>query len=184
MPGTLRRMIAKKAEFDDGKKQSDSLFESPRAEQLDGLREVARHKRRIVYDCFKAKVFDSTDGVRVRCPHNILAPHHDDGSMDLRTVLRGGGAKVCQDCPLYDDVDDPPVVVETPKAQPKDGYVKVHPPWPMSLTHLRDTRHTGRIVTLCGKLCHKWALIEGDEPVTCGKCLKQWGEEKGDNEGA
>lgn len=116
----VRTAVAKKARQDTRirKRQSVSgaMFESPLAEDLDTMREEARHKpywgyeppRRLIYDCLQARVIQGTNGeTRVSCPHAKLSPRSKDGSVGLATVLRGAAMPACQDCDWYDDEDPP-----------------------------------------------------------------------------
>ncbi len=69
------------------------LYEEPRAKELERERAKARAKRRITYDCHRARVKGD----------QVLCSHLDRRSLSLRSVLRGRSASVCQKCTYYDD---------------------------------------------------------------------------------
>lgn len=77
-------------------KQNISIFDEPMASKLDNLRELARSKRRITYDCFNARV----QGNQVYCAkgHQLKRA----GFMGLISVLRGRSCLTCQKCPDYE----------------------------------------------------------------------------------
>ena len=158
----------------------DQQFESPLADELEAMRGLARWKRRIVYDCFEPRIwvragYDQEH--RVSCEHDQLDERGKDGSISLLEVLRGRGLTVCQTCLFYDD-EDPPI-----SEAPKDDYSKIAPVRCYSSqqvkVHIRGEKphHRYRVATLCGRQCGgDWAAVDGDDPVTCSKCLRQWQE--------
>lgn len=77
------------------------IFMEPVASSLEKLRDNAREKRRILYDCFNT----ATDGKKVRCKNGYEFPHKKDGFPFLST-LRGMTPQICQECPDYDDGGD------------------------------------------------------------------------------
>jgi len=84
---------------------TDFLFDEPLASQLEAMRARARAKRQIIYDCLQARV--TQDGERVECRKGKRLDHSStNGSKSLRTVLRGGGAAICQHCKGYKRNDD------------------------------------------------------------------------------
>lgn len=102
MPITRVAKRRQRAKARDIQAAFDKLFEAPLVNQLERMREQARKKRRIVYDCFKAQVMN--DG-RVWCPHYILNRQSNDGRRSLAEVLRGRALTVCETCRFY-DADD------------------------------------------------------------------------------
>ena len=70
----------------------DYLFIEPLATELEQMREGARKKRRITYDCFSAKV----GGDKVVCAEGYLLGRR----LTLLSVLRGQSSRVCQDCSM------------------------------------------------------------------------------------
>jgi len=76
----------------------DHLFEPTKSAELDAMRQEARTKRRITYDCFNTTVA----GDRVVCSKGYPMGSSKDGSMLLISVLAGRSCKVCQDCSVYD----------------------------------------------------------------------------------
>jgi len=77
----------------------DELFSESAAQQLDKLRQEARAKRHITYDCFFAVV----QGNKVVCKLGYPMGRSKDKSMSLRAVLRGRSSKMCRDCADYND---------------------------------------------------------------------------------
>lgn len=79
----------------------DYLFEEPVATQLEEKRATARRKKRkLVYDCFAAKVRED----RVFCGEGYsLNTKSPDGMMLLTAVLSGRTTSRCQICAYYDD---------------------------------------------------------------------------------
>lgn len=74
----------------------DTLFQDPKASELEQLREKARiNSHLITYDCYNAIV----DGERVKCKKGYLLA---GGTMPLLTVLRGRTASVCHTCKDFD----------------------------------------------------------------------------------
>ena len=70
----------------------DHLFIEPIATELEQMREEARKKWRITYDCFSAKV----KGDKVVCAEGYLLGRR----LTLLSVLRGQSSRVCQDCSM------------------------------------------------------------------------------------
>ncbi|MBA7605059.1 hypothetical protein ES703_12188 [subsurface metagenome] len=80
-------------------RESDELFTPKAAAELDKLREDARVKRHITYDCVHAVV----KGPNVACELGYPIGRSRDRSMSLRAVLRGRSSKMCRDCSDYND---------------------------------------------------------------------------------
>lgn len=69
-------------------------YEGALADTLEKLREEARRKRRLVYDCDKAQVF----GQRVVCSKGLPLSSAKDGGVPLARVLAGVTTAKCQNC--------------------------------------------------------------------------------------
>lgn len=80
--------------------ESNSLFEEPKATKLEELREIARAKRRLTYDCFNAL----SDAERVVCKKGHVL--RGTQGVPLAFVMRGMSSGTCQNCPDYDDKDE------------------------------------------------------------------------------
>lgn len=79
----------------------DEFFKRKAAEKMADMREKARRRRRIPYDCMNAVVV----GGEVVCKLGYRFPPHAHSkktSMPLLTVLRGRSNIVCQKCRDYD----------------------------------------------------------------------------------
>ena len=72
-------------------------FEGPGLAELERLRDEARKKRRITFDCRHSKVF----GKYVRCAKGH--PLRVSQSLTTLFVLRGASSGECKECPDYDD---------------------------------------------------------------------------------
>lgn len=86
------------------KKNVDILegqFSEPQAGKLVLMRDIARDKRRLIYDCYNAAVeYD-----KVTCKFKKLQRY--PLGFPLISCLRGATPLVCQDCEHYDDGGDP-----------------------------------------------------------------------------
>jgi hypothetical protein len=80
------------------------VFEETRASWLEQLRDKARQKRRIIYDCFGAEVLEDHT---VRCRFGTPFPDNSNGTTQLLAILRGRTPQVCQKCSNYDDGGEP-----------------------------------------------------------------------------
>ena len=79
----------------------NKYFEEPGGNQLELLRNKAREKRRITFDCFTA-IVKGNDPEKVICKRGYRLGGHRTISVLLLSVLRGRASKVCQRCPDYD----------------------------------------------------------------------------------
>lgn len=80
-------------------RETDQFFTPKAAAELDKLREHARAKWHITYDCMNAIV----KGPNVVCKLGYPMGRSKDKSMSLRAVLRGRSSKMCRDCFDYND---------------------------------------------------------------------------------
>jgi hypothetical protein len=77
-----------------------SVFNEPRASELERKRDKARRHRRIIYDCYNATV-ESDQGISCRKGMSFAQPFH------LREVLNARTPAVCRKCADYDDGGNP-----------------------------------------------------------------------------
>lgn len=73
---------------------SERYFQEPVAGELERLRQIARSKQFITYDCFNAIV----KGMKVVCSHGHRLGAARDGSVALLSVLRGRTTMSCAGC--------------------------------------------------------------------------------------
>jgi len=71
-----------------------NLFKEPKATELEGMRNEARGKRRIIYDCLNAEL----DENGVSCPLHRLNERNLVTSLQ---VMRGWTPSICQKCEDY-----------------------------------------------------------------------------------
>lgn len=76
----------------------ERYFEEPMATKLEVLREIARKKKRLTYDCYNTIVPGNLP-TRVTCRKGKLGGK----TMPLACVLRGMTALCCRECRDYND---------------------------------------------------------------------------------
>ena len=79
----------------------DGLFMEPTATEMANRREVARSRRRIIYDCYNAVVFGGS--VKCKAGHSFASRLN---WIPLAKVLRGSAYLRCQGCKDYIDGED------------------------------------------------------------------------------
>ena len=78
----------------------DSLFEEPKASQLEEMRQAARRLYDcITYDCYNAMY--PRKGSQVRCRLGLLMSSGKDGTMELNSVMVGKTGVGCRQCQKY-----------------------------------------------------------------------------------
>jgi len=87
---------------------SDKQYQEPIASELERLRDDARSKRAIIYDCLNAAV---GVGDRVACRKGHPFAGTSDGAVPLIGVLRGRTPSICSSCGDGNFDDEPEQVV-------------------------------------------------------------------------
>lgn len=77
-----------------------SIWEEPRASDFDAMREKARKKGKITFDCHNAMYPQKGNLVRCRLGHKMGT--NKDGYMHLYNVMAGRTGVGCRRCPDFD----------------------------------------------------------------------------------
>ena len=100
----------------------EAWFEGSQAKALQLLREKARARHNIIYDCVHAYLADSPGGLVVYCRKGHFDSRLPGSTNSFANVLKGRGPRICHACPDFEEGDAPDNgTLLVKKRRPRDG---------------------------------------------------------------